>query len=130
MGRKEKERWMTRKQGLDKAKGGEEMDGETLGLNKKRKEGDVRMRLDKKTSGRRELWAVDEVKNRGQGSTLKNWEEIVSLGGEKRTSERDWTKVMRETTARFVKDYVLFMYRETFFSWNWIWLAEFCLPVR
>lgn len=58
MGRKEKERWMTKSQGLDKAKGGEEMDGETLGLNKKRKEGDVRMRLDKKTAGGEnyELW--------------------------------------------------------------------------
>lgn len=49
---------MTKNQGLDKAKGGEEMDGETLGLNKKRKEGDVRMRLDKKTAGGEnyELW--------------------------------------------------------------------------
>lgn len=126
MGRKEKERWMTKNQGLDKAKGGEEMDGETLGLNKEER-GRCENEIRQEDSGRRELWAVDEVKNRGQGSTLKNWEESVSLGGEKRTSERDWTKVMRETTARFVKDYVLFMYRENFFSWNWIW---FCLPVR
>lgn len=43
-----------------------------------------------------------------------------SRGKKRRTGESDSTKVMRETRARFVKDYVLFIEGASFFSLHWI----------
>lgn len=58
-----------RNQGLDQAKGRVERDGETAGLNKKRKKETVRMRLDMKAAGGEnyELWTKWKLGRHGGG---------------------------------------------------------------
>lgn len=109
-----------RTQGLDLAEGGEERDGETEGLNKKRKREMVRIRLDTKAAGEENCKSWTKWKQGRKGGRVRS-KKIRSNSEQRRgkkrsTGESERKKVMRETRARFVKDYVLFIEGGFFFS--------------